>query len=53
MATSSSDCSARIYDVKSDFKELVVMKGHREEVSKVRTMRKVYVNLSFLYNLAY
>lgn len=35
MATASSDCSARVYDVKSDFKELAVMKGHRGEVSKV------------------
>lgn len=40
MATSSSDCSARIYDVKADFMELAVMKGHREEVSKVKNKLK-------------
>lgn len=47
MATSSSDCSARIYDVKSDFKELAVMKGHREEVSKVRSILKINIDRKY------
>ncbi|PSN42424.1 Dynein assembly factor with WDR repeat domains 1 [Blattella germanica] len=35
LATASSDATARIWDVHSDFKLLAKMKGHSEEVSKV------------------
>lgn len=48
MATASSDCSARVYDVKSDFKELAVMKGHRGEVSKV--CNYVYTIIVIIWN---
>jgi WD40 repeat protein len=46
MATSSSDCSARVYDVRTDFKELAVMRGHREEVSKVSAYIHTYIPLT-------
>lgn len=49
MATSSSDCSARVYDVRADFKELAVMKGHREEVSKVPFKRLQSIFIFTLY----
>jgi dynein assembly factor with WDR repeat domains 1 len=35
LATASSDATACIWDVHSDFKLLAKMEGHREEVSKV------------------
>jgi WD40 repeat protein len=35
LATASSDATACIWDVHSEFKLLAKMKGHREEVSKV------------------
>lgn len=48
VATSSSDNSARIYDVRADFRELAVMKGHREEVSKVSFVYKVFTTKSII-----
>lgn len=36
LATGSLDSSARIFDVKTDFREMKVMVGHTEEVSKVK-----------------
>lgn len=35
LATASSDSTARVWDVDSNFKLLTVMEGHREEVSQV------------------
>ena len=35
LATASSDATARVWDVHSDFKLLAKMEGHKEEVSKV------------------
>ena len=34
LASASSDTTARVWDVTSDFQQLALMKGHREEVSK-------------------
>lgn len=34
LATASSDTTARVWDVSTNFKQLALMKGHREEVSK-------------------
>lgn len=34
LATASSDTTARIWDISSNFQQLALMKGHREEVSK-------------------
>lgn len=34
LATASSDTTARVWDVNTNFKQLALMKGHREEVSK-------------------
>lgn len=35
LSTASSDATACVWDVHSDFKLLAKMEGHREEVSKV------------------
>jgi WD40 repeat protein len=35
LSTASSDATACIWDVQSDFKLLAKMEGHKEEVSKV------------------
>lgn len=34
LATASSDTTARVWDTTMDFRQLSVMQGHREEVSK-------------------
>jgi len=34
LATASSDTTARVWDISSNFQQLALMKGHREEVSK-------------------
>lgn len=34
LATASSDTTARIWDISSNFQQLALMKGHREEISK-------------------
>ncbi|XP_017790200.1 PREDICTED: dynein assembly factor with WDR repeat domains 1-like [Habropoda laboriosa] len=34
LATASSDTTARVWDVSTNFQQLALMKGHREEVSK-------------------
>lgn len=34
LATSSSDTTARVWDISNNFQQSAVMKGHREEVSK-------------------
>lgn len=34
LATASCDATARLWDITGDFREIVVLEGHREEVSK-------------------
>lgn len=34
LATASSDTTARIWDISSNFQQLALIEGHREEVSK-------------------
>lgn len=34
LATASSDATARVWDAATNFEEIAVMSGHREEVSK-------------------
>lgn len=34
LATASSDTTARVWDVSTNFQQLASMRGHREEVSK-------------------
>lgn len=34
LATASSDTTARIWNINSNFQQLALMKGHREEVSR-------------------
>ena len=34
LATASSDTTAQVWDISSNFQQLALMKGHREEVSK-------------------
>lgn len=34
LATASGDATARVWDVNSDFQQLAIMQGHKEEVSK-------------------
>lgn len=34
LATGSSDTTARVWDVSSNFKQLALMEGHKEEISK-------------------
>lgn len=40
LASVSADCSARIYDACTDFRELAVMIGHTDEISKVSSSNK-------------
>lgn len=42
LATASTDATACIWDVHSDFKLLAKMKGHKEEVSKVISLFLLY-----------
>lgn len=35
LATASQDCTSRIVDCKADFKELALIEGHNDEISKV------------------
>jgi len=44
LATASGDTTARVWNMSGDFQQLALMKGHREEVSKGKTIRFFHIN---------
>lgn len=40
LATASSDCSARVWNISGNFQQLALMQGHREEVSKGKSLSR-------------
>lgn len=41
LATASNDCTAKIWDLSTDFNQMAVMIGHLDEVSKVNECASV------------
>lgn len=49
LATASSDTTARVWDISSNFQQLALMKGHREEVSKGKFLTANVPHLFYIY----